>query len=134
MKKFEILEHIADLKIRVFGKDKKELFENAMIGMFKGGRYERAEEEIKREIKINSQDLAQLIVNFLSEVLYLSEINQEVYHQIKFGKFTDKNIEGVLIGRKLKGIGVQIKGVTYHNLDIHQGKNGIWEATVLFDV
>jgi hypothetical protein len=35
MKKFEILEHKADLKIRVFGKTKEELFENAMLGMFR---------------------------------------------------------------------------------------------------
>ncbi len=34
MKKYEILEHKADLKIRVFGKDLKELFENAAEGMF----------------------------------------------------------------------------------------------------
>jgi len=33
MKKYEILEHRADLKIRVFGKTKKELFKNALLGM-----------------------------------------------------------------------------------------------------
>ena len=40
MKKFEILEHKADLKIRAFGKTKEELFENAMAGMFEEARYE----------------------------------------------------------------------------------------------
>jgi SHS2 domain-containing protein len=29
-KKFQILEHRADLKLRIFGKNKKELFENAI--------------------------------------------------------------------------------------------------------
>jgi SHS2 domain-containing protein len=33
MKRFEILEHKADLKIRAFGKTKEELFLNMMIGM-----------------------------------------------------------------------------------------------------
>jgi len=33
MKKFEILEHKADLKIRVFGENKEELFLNAVVAM-----------------------------------------------------------------------------------------------------
>ena len=33
MKKYEILEHPADLKIRAFGKDKKELFWNMLNGL-----------------------------------------------------------------------------------------------------
>ncbi|PIP16809.1 MAG: hypothetical protein COX44_03390 [Candidatus Portnoybacteria bacterium CG23_combo_of_CG06-09_8_20_14_all_37_13] len=140
MKKFEILEHKADLKIRVFGKDKKELFENAMIGMFESAKYEpafaeaTAGKEIKKEIKVSSLDLPSLLVDFLSEVLYLSEINHEIYHQIQFRKLTNKNIEGNLFGEKLKTIGVIIKGVTYYSLDIHQKKDKTWETTVLFDI
>ena len=75
-----------------------------------------------------------LLVDFLSEVLYLSEVNWEVYQKIQFKKFTEKEIEGILSGKKLKGIGVIVKGVTYHDLDIRQKKDGTWEATVLFDI
>ena len=134
MEKYKILEHISDLKIRAFGKNKKELFLNVMIGMFEGAKYEKEEEEIKREIKVSSKDLSSLLVDFLSEILYFCETNREVYHNIKFKKMTDKNIEGILIGKKLKRMGVQIKGVTYHNLDISQRKDGIWQAIILFDI
>ena len=134
MKKYEILEHKADLKIRVHGKDKKELFENAMIGMFKSARYEKEDREMKRKIKVSSLDLPSLLVDFLSEALYLSEVNQEVYNNIQFTKFGDKNLEGILLGKKLKRIGVVIKGVTYHDLDIHQKKDKTWQATILFDI
>ncbi|MGC9031427.1 MAG: archease [Minisyncoccia bacterium] len=133
-KKFEILEHKADLKIRAFGKEKLELFLNAMLGMFESAKYEAEGSKIKREIKISSLDLSSLLVDFLSEVLYLSEVNQEVYDEIQFKKFSDKNIEGILIGKKLKRIGVLIKGVTYHDLEIQQRKDGVWEATILFDI
>jgi len=134
MEKYKILEHISDLKIRAFGKNKKELFLNVMIGMFEGAKYEKEEEEIKREIKVSSKDLSSLLVDFLSEILYFCETNREVYHNIKFKKMTDKNIEGILIGKKLKRMGVQIKGVTYHDLDISQRKDGIWQAIILFDI
>jgi len=134
MKKYEILEHLADLKIRAFGKTKEKIFKNTMIGMFESARYEGGDKEIKREIKISSLDLPSLLVDFLSELLYLCEVNKEVYFQIQFKKFSDKEIEGILIGKKLKRMGVHIKGVTYHDLDIHQRKDGIWQATVLFDI
>lgn len=132
--KYEILEHKADLKIRAFGKDKKELFENAMFGMFEGARYESQGQEIKRKIKISSLDFPSLLVDFLSEILYFCETNKEVYYKVKFENFTEKELEGILIGKKLKRMGVHIKAVTYHGLDIHQRKDGNWEATVLFDI
>lgn len=139
--KYEILEHTSDLKIRVSGKNRKELFKNALLGMFEGARYQEEVKTksqklktIKRKIQIKSQNLSTLLVDFLSEVLYLAETKKEVYSHIQFKKFTDKQIEGVLIGKKLKRIGVQIKGVTYHNLDVHQKEDGTWQATILFDI
>ncbi len=136
MRKFEILEHTADLKIKVFGKDKKELFENAMLGMFEAAGCEPVvdSEEIKRDIKVYSHDLSSLLVDFLSEILYLNEVNQEVYNEVEFNIFEEKKIEGVLIGRKLKNKGIIIKGVTYHGLNICQVEDDSWEAVILFDI
>ena len=134
MKKFEILEYVNDLKIRVFGKTKEEFFLNAMLGMYEGGRYETEGGGAEREITISSPDLPSLLVDFLSELLYLAETNHEVYSRIRFTKFTNTRLEGILKGKRLKRMGVLIKGVTYHDLDIHQKKDGVWEATKLFDI
>jgi len=134
MGKYQILEHKADLKIKAFGKTKEELFSNMMIGMFESAKYESEGREIKREIKVSSLDLPSLLVDFLSKGLYLCEVNKEVYHQIQFKNFTEKKLEGTLIGKKLKRMGVHIKAVTYHDLDIHQKKDKTWEVTVLFDI
>ncbi len=135
MKKFEILEHTADLKIRAFGKTKKELFLNMLLGMTESQKPEIKEsQKIKREIKIKSLDIETLLVDFLSEVLYLTQVNREIYNDIKFTKFTETELEGELIGQKIERFGEDIKGVTYHGLNIYQRKDRIWEATVLFDV
>jgi len=134
MKKYEILEHKADLKIRAFGKDLKELFENSIIGMFESAEYEGEGRKIKKEIKVSSLDLPSLLVDFLSEVLYLGQVNKEVYFDVNFQKFTDNEIEGKLIGQKVERFGEDIKAVTYCGLDIHQKKDKTWEATVLFDI
>jgi len=133
--KFKILPHTADLKIQTYGKTKEELFLNMLKGMSECQKPEiRNKEKIKREIKIKSIDLPSLLVDFLSEVLYLSQVNKEVYFGAKFKKFFDTEIQGNLIGQKVERFGEDIKAVTYHGLDIHQKKDKTWEATVLFDI
>lgn len=134
MKPYEILEHRADLKIRAFGKTKEELFFNALKGMAESLKPEMGEIPAERKIKIISPDLEALLIDFLSEVLYLIQTNKEIYTNINFKKFTDTELEGNLTGRETKRFGEDIKAVTYHNLDIHQKEDGAWEATVLFDV
>ena len=134
MRKFEILEHKADLKIRAFGKIKEELFLNILKGMMESMKPEGLEAGEKRKIEIKSLDLKSLLVDFLSKALYLSQVNKEVYFEAKFKKFTDSELEGELIGQKVESFGEDIKAVTYHSLDIHQEKDGTWQATVLFDI
>jgi len=136
MKKYQILEHKADLKIKVFGKTKEELFENAMVGMLKAAKYQKKlkSQNSKVKIKIKSMDLPSLLVDFLSEILYLVETKKIVFEKVEFTKFKENEIEAILIGKPLKRMGVHIKGVTYHDLDIHQEKDKTWQATILFDI
>ncbi len=135
MKKYEILEHKADLKIRAFGRRKRELFLNLLFGMAESQKAEfKTRKRIKKEVKIKSPDLSTLLVDFLSEVLYLSQVNKEVYFKAEFDKLTDTEIEGKLIGQEVERFGEDIKAVTYHGLDIRQLKDKTWEATVLFDI
>lgn len=135
MKKYEILEHKADLKIRAFGKTKDELFLNSVLGMEECMKYEvhKSEENVKREVKVSSPDFTALLVDFLSEVLYLIQVNKEIYDSIKFEKFSDTEIKAELSGKKAERFSLDVKAVTHHQLDIRQRKGG-WEATIIFDV
>lgn len=135
MKKYQILDHKADLKIKVFGKTKKELFENAMLAMFKNAGYEPEKNgrTKKRKIKILAVDLPSLLVDFLNELLYLVETKKLVFTKVKFQKFEDRKIEAVLSGKKLKKTGTHIKGATYYELKIFY-KNGKWQTVLLFDI
>jgi len=135
MLKFEILEHLSDLKIKIFGKNKKELFENAVFAIRECLRpeIEVPKKNTKSKIKIKSTDLFSLLVDFLSELLYQAQVNKEIYHKVKFDKFSDTELEAELFGEKVRRFGLEIKGVTYHNLNIEK-KNSHWQAVVLFDI
>ena len=135
MKEYEILEHESDIKIRVFGKNKKELFKNAMLAMQNSLRPEILSYKTEtRRIKIKSDNLPLLLVDFLSEVNYLNETKKEVYSDVKFIKFSNSEIDAEISGKKISEFGLQIKGVTYHELDIHRRRDGIWTAVILFDI
>lgn len=134
MKQFEILEHKADLKIRAFGTTKEELFQNALLAMAESQKGEDNSSKTERRIRTESIDLSSLLVDFLSQVLYLSQVNKETYNNIKFKKFSDTKLEGELSGQKIERFDEDIKAVTHHNLNISQNKEGIWEVTILFDI
>jgi len=88
----------------------------------------------KREIKVKSSDSAALLVDFLNEVLFLSQTHKEFYSKFEEDKLTETEIQGMLIGKAVKRWGKEIKAATYHDLKVSQKKGGKWEAQVIFDV
>ena len=132
-KKYEVLEHPADLKIVSYGKSLGDVFSNMLEGMFKSCRPKLTSEEVVRKITLSSEDKESLLINFLSEALSLSDINDEVYFGAKFNKLTEKYLEGEIKGFKVKSLGLEIKAATWHDLKLEKKKDLI-EATVLFDI
>jgi SHS2 domain-containing protein len=133
MKKFEILEHRTDLKIKAFGETKEELFLNMLLGVteFQKPDIEKGK-EVKRKIEIGSIDLPALLIDFLNEALYLNQTQKEAYFDVKFKKFGDRILKAELTGQKVERFGEDVKAATFHGLDIRKDKN--WQATVLFDI
>lgn len=144
---FEVVPHTADLKIRVFGKTREELFANALIGMFQSTRpiapechYDERERlvcpalPISRDIGVNSMDLESLLVDFLSDALYLSDVHNEAYLAVNIDALSDNGITAQVKGIAIKGFEEsEIKGVTYHDLKIEQ-KDGLWQTEIVFDI
>jgi SHS2 domain-containing protein len=131
---YEILEHLADLKIKGYGKDLKELFSNLLKGMFEACKpIVENDSIISREVKIRSESLESLLYDFLSEALYLSDVNNETYFEVNFEKLTENELVCKIKGKKIKGFETEIKAVTWHDLEIKKTEKG-WEATILFDI
>jgi len=146
VKDFELLPHTADIKLRVYGKTLKELFRNALNGMFqsigphaqgcikKEDRLVCESLPIKRKIEVTAPDIALLLVDFLSEALYLSDAHDEVYLDVNIHALDEKYIKVTLYGISITGFDVvEIKAVTYHDLVVHQ-VDGEWQAEVVFDI
>lgn len=137
MKRFEEIPHTADWSFRAFGRDLLELFENAAFAMFSmqglTDSNSRRAEEIEREVQVEGIDYESLLVNWLSELLYLQETNREIYHRFRVEKISPTTLAARVFGQPVRRIDKVIKAVTYHNLKIEQTPNG-WEAVVVVDV
>ncbi|GBD34175.1 Protein archease [bacterium HR34] len=140
-KKYTILEHTADIKVVVYGKSLRELFENSVLALA-----EVLSPEIpflskvcpiysKRGIKVSSYDIQTLLVDFLSEVNFLSEKNKEVYLKCRLLDFSEenKNLVSLVFGKKVKSFKLQVKGVTFYGLNIEK-EDEFYKATVTFDI
>lgn len=145
-KDFESLPHTADIKIRVYGATLKELFAHAVVGMFQSVGPQaigcRVEHErlvcdalpCTHDVQVRSIDRESLLVDFLSELLYLSDVNNEAYLAADIHQLTDTYIKATVYGVKITGFQVvEIKAVTYHDLHITD-VDGVWQADIVFDI
>jgi len=136
---FEILPHTADMRFRVWGKNLRELFKNAMRGV---AFYLKPEisslKRIKKEkhsLKIEAVDVNSLLVEFLSEIIAQSDIQNIVFTDVSFKKFGENFLEGILSGIKVDGFDKDIKAVSYHEVDIkHNQASGFFETILVFDI
>jgi SHS2 domain-containing protein len=134
MKRFEEVPHTADWSFRAFGRDLKELFENAAGAIFAlEGAGPEDGTEIARSVDITGIDYESLLVNWLGELLYLQESHREVYHRFRIEILTPTGLHALVHGTPFNRIDKVIKAVTYHNLKIEQTADG-WEAVVVVDV
>lgn len=137
--KYEILEHTAELRFRVYGKILKELFFNAaeaMADTLAKSEERKWESGKKEKIEIQSIDIDSLLVDFLSEVLAKSQINKCVYlvSSIKCQASSVKTeLTAQLIGYPVERFDEDIKAVTYQDLNIRK-INKTWQTDLVFDI
>lgn len=138
MKHFEIIEHTADIGLRAYGKDLKELFNNAAIGMFHIMGLDRTIRDKERvRIKVKSNSYEELLINWLSELLYQFNKTKVFFKKFLIKEFGNFYIYADAVGQKIDfqrfKFGDEIKAVTYHDLRIEK-KNSGWRCNLIFDV
>ncbi|MEM0466293.1 MAG: archease [Candidatus Thermoplasmatota archaeon] len=123
MKRYEFINHTADVGIKAYGKTIDEAFEHAASAMFDIITDRSSIDSVgEYQIFLEASDLEQLLVDWLSKLLFLNGAENLV-----FGKF-HVSINGTKLSAKVFGEifspqkhkhGVEIKAVTYHMLEVH---------------
>ena len=138
MKTYELIDHTADVAIKAYGKTLSEAFENAAKGMFNIITNKSEIENIGQyDIELKADNLEQLLVDWLSELLFLNSANNIVFGFFKVDlDEKKKSLSATVFGEKLDmskhKIGSEIKAVTYHMLEVKKSKP--FHVQVLFDI
>jgi SHS2 domain-containing protein len=124
-----ILEHPADVGIEATGGSLKEAFENAALGLLSMitdvGSVDAKED---RSIQLQGTDLSNLLVKWLSEILYLFDGEAFIVGRVEIKTISATKLEAIVSGEpydiRKHMVHHDVKAVTYHQLKIEERRDG----------
>jgi SHS2 domain-containing protein len=133
---YDVLEHTADIGLVARAVDLNDLFATATEGMATiAGVYRPGGGESVR-IHVEGSDVEGLLVDWLNEVLYEHDSRGAALRAVTMASVESSAVTGSIEVTPLSDRddeGIQIKAVTYHQLEVKRTDDG-WEARVFFDV
>lgn len=133
---FEELPHTADVKIRARAPSLESLFSEALEALMSVMYGNDRRGGMKRRITIEAEDNESLLADFLSEVLFVSEVDGLVFSRadisLEKGKLCAA-LEGEPFDPSRHAGGTEVKGISYSGLAISHDTNG-YILDILFDV
>lgn len=133
---FEELPHQADVRVRVTAASCDALFAEAARAMFSIMYVACGEGGVERRVSVSAPDLPQLMVDFLSELLFIAEVDRVVFSSFEVtvkGTALEAVARGEPFDPERHRGGMEIKGVSYSGLAISRDREGFC-SEILFDV
>lgn len=131
---FREVEHTADVAVEVWGEDFGSLLANAAEAMFALQGLPDAEDPTAcRRLELSAPDRESLLVDWLNELLYLSESHGELYTAFDLAEARDTTLRAMVFGHKGQPTKRKIKAATFHDLRIVE-ESGELRTRIVFDV
>ncbi|HQD24941.1 MULTISPECIES: archease [Methanoculleus] len=133
---FEELEHTADVQMRVRGRTINELFADAGRAMFQIMYGPCIDRGVTREISLEADNLEALLIDYLSELLFITEVEGTVFCTF------DVDVQGTRLTATARGEpfdpkrhsgGTIVKGISYFGLEIVKEEEG-YVVEIIFDI
>jgi SHS2 domain-containing protein len=135
---FEILEHPSDIGIEARGATMAEAFQNAALGLMSiiAGP-SRIESNDERFISLLALDRENLLVRWLTEILYFADAEKFLAADARFMMINDTSLKATVLGQQYDAskheLKLDVKAITYHKLMVDK-VNDIWIARVFVDI
>ena len=140
---FEFREHTADVQVRSWGPSLEEAFSQTAYSLMETitPDLKKITPKIEKKITIKAEDKEALLFDFLSEFLYIFDVDELVFSQIyvsKIEKFNDNyKLQAILKGEKFDldkhEIGIEVKAITYSFMNIEE-KHASTIIDIVFDI
>jgi len=138
VKPFEIIDHTADIGIIAYGADIKQVFANAALGLFNlMADLGNLKEDTKRQIELSAEDVEVLLVEWLNELIYISDVEHIIFKRFEINELSSTQLRATCFGEKIKPgqhrLKREIKAATYHMLRLNK-EDGSYKVQIIFDI
>lgn len=136
--RYELLDHTADLGIRVEASTLEGLFEEAGLALFDlMTDLNRVRPTARFELSVRAENTEGLFVQWLRELVYRFFGEKTAFCRLEVAELTQDSLSAVCWGERLDperhAFRTEIKAVTYHGLKVARSTEG-WTAEVIFDI
>lgn len=130
---YEIVQHIADVRIRVASPSAADLFADAVRGLMSVMVPTGPGPAEELTIELDAPDVTALLVDFLNEVLLRSHVDRQSFEPLTIV------VDGETVAATLRATVVtdfeeDVKAVTYHEAEVVQTPDGTWSTTLVLDL
>ena len=138
MRRYELLDHTADIGIVAFGRDLPEAFAAAAYAMFDIlTDIDNIQEAGSFELQISAINVEELLLAWLDELLYDFYTKGIIFCDFDIVDIADTRIKAHAHGRHIADnrnrLKTEIKAATYHDLKIEEDNN-MYSVEIVFDV
>lgn len=136
-------DHTADVQARCWGKSLEEAFNQTAYSLMATitPNLKKISAKVEKKIRIEAEDNEALLFDFLSELLYIFDVEELVFNNIIVQIIKESEelyvLNALLSGEKFDKskheIGVEVKAITYSFMEITESKNKV-EISIVFDI
>ncbi len=136
MRSHELIEHTADVRLKVCADSLQELFYGALDGMALLLKPDSIAQvgSIKKDLSLTAPDATVLLIDFLSDVLMYVHIDHILFTSVRFSLLSETELSATIYGTPIDELDEDIKAVTYHEAQVVQNENGQWSTMIVFDI
>ncbi len=136
-KKFEVIDHTADIGIAAYGASLREAFANAAYALFSlMADLENVADVLCYEADVAAENREDLLVAWLNELVYLFEVNNVLFKRFEIDELSETRLRARCYGERIDSerhkIKMAFKAATYHMLKVEE-RDG-YRVQVLFDI
>ncbi len=135
---YRLTDHTADFGLEIFGTDEASLFRQAALALADMISDPARVSPVKsRRLEVIGDDRADLMVNWLREVLYCWNGRGQLLADVEIRHITARRLTATIFYEDYQPrrheIRNEIKAVTYHQIEVDQDGDG-WVARVIVDI
>lgn len=135
--KYKFIDDItSDVMYAAYGKNLKELFENAASALFSIiCQIDKIEPKEIVEVEVDAEKVEELMIEWLQKLIALVDTEEKFFSKFEIAEIDEKHLKAKIYGESItpeKG-GTVVKSVTYHKYKFEKTSEG-YKVRVSFDI